>query len=80
MRKIAYMNAFLRRRYSRGDGINFYKDIIWYVDGLLKEAGLRSQREGRRWWEDGDKPFVLSDLEDYSPEFLARYEGSERKA
>ena len=71
--KVAYMNAFCRRRYpcGGGDGLNFYKDLIWYVDGLLTEAGLTSHRKG--WWVDWDEPFVISDLRDCKEEYLAKY-------
>lgn len=71
--KVAYMNAFCRRRYPSGgeDGLNFYKDLIWYVDGLLMEAGLTSHRKG--WWADWDEPFIISDLRDCKDEYLAKY-------
>jgi len=48
--KVAYMNAFSRRRYPYdrdGVGVNFSKDFIWYTDGLLVKAGLTSHR--RLW-------------------------------
>lgn len=77
--KVAYMNAFSRRRYpyGGGDGLNFHKDLIWYVDGLLSEAGLTSHRKG--WWEDWSEPFTISDLKDCRDEYLARYHQVERK-
>ena len=71
-KKVAYLNAFSRRRYmSDGDGLNFYKDLIWYVDSLLTEAGLTSHRKG--WWTDWDQPFVISDLKDCKDEYLTKY-------
>ena len=71
--KVAYMNAFSRRRYpSRGvDGLNFHADLIWYIDALLCEAGLISHRKG--WWEDWDEPFLICDLKDCKDEYLTRY-------
>ena len=72
-RKVAYMNAFCRRRYPSGgeDGLNFWKDLLWYVDGLLTEAGLTSHR--KRWWADWDEPFVISDLKDCKDEYVTKY-------
>ena len=72
-RKVAHLNAFCRRRYPSGgeDGLNFCKDLIWYVDGLLTEAGLTSHRKG--WWADGDEPFLVGDLRDCRDEYLAKY-------
>ena len=72
-RRVAYMNAFSRRRYpSRGvDGLNFQTDLIWYMDSLLSEAGLTSHR--KKWWEDSDEPFLASDMKDCKDEYLAKY-------
>ena len=72
-RKVAYMNAFSRRRYPNdsGEDLNFFKDMIWYVDSLLSEAGLTSHRKS--WWTDWDEPFVISDLRDCRDEYLAKY-------
>jgi len=72
-RKVAYMNTFSRRRYplSRGDGLNFHKDLIWYIDALLSDVGLSSHRKG--WWVDSDEPFLLNDLRDCRDEYLAKY-------
>jgi dimethylaniline monooxygenase (N-oxide forming) len=72
--KIAYMAAFSRRRYPSdgGDGLNFFRDMIWYVDGLLSEAGLGGHRKS--WWEDADEPHVISDLRDCKDEYLAKYQ------
>jgi dimethylaniline monooxygenase (N-oxide forming) len=72
-RKVAYMNAFSRRRYplSRGDGLNFHRDLIWYIDTLLSDVGLTSHRKG--WWVDLDEPFLLNDLRDCRDEYLAKY-------
>ena len=73
-RQVAYMNAFSRRRYpSRGvDGVNFHTDLIWYVDTLLCEVGLKSHRE-KGWWVDWDEPLLASDLRDCKDEYVAKY-------
>jgi len=68
--KVAYMNAFSRRRYPYdrdGVGVNFSKDFIWYTDSLLVEAGMTSHR--RLWWEDETEPLVMSDLEGCAREY-----------
>lgn len=48
--RVAYMNAFSRRRYpSHGQtGSCIFFELIWYTDYLLAEVGLKSHRP--RWW------------------------------
>lgn len=49
--RVAYMNAFSRRRYpSRGqNGDCVFFELIWYTDFLLAEVGLKSHRPS--WWK-----------------------------
>lgn len=72
-RDVAYMNAFSRRRYPTrgGDGVNFQRDLLWYTDTLLSEAGLTSHR--KEWWNDPDAPLFASDLKDCRDEYIAKY-------
>ena len=45
--------------------------MMGYMDKLLQEVGLTSQRKG--WWKDWPYPFTVADLKPTRDEYLNKY-------
>jgi dimethylaniline monooxygenase (N-oxide forming) len=74
MRKdVAYVNAFMRRRYPvQGMGGNYLQyDMMGYIDRLLGQVGLTSHIKG--WWTNLTFPMIAKDLNGTTKEYIDKY-------
>lgn len=73
-KRIAYMNAFSRRRYpSRGgEGDWLFFELVSYVDWLLGDVGVGSHRR-KGLWGDLVEPCLVRDLGGVAGEYRKKF-------